>query len=80
MLRLTFTPQMVLADGQPLDPSQWTFGDYRRVSNVLIINRTGDTSIEILSVPEPASLLLIVSAAMAFSAWWVRGNRRAINK
>jgi hypothetical protein len=52
MLRLTFMPQQVLADGKPLAPSQWSFGDYRGVSGVLIINRTGSTRIEVRSAPE----------------------------
>lgn len=51
ILRLTFVPRMVLADGQPMDPSLWTFGDYRGVSNVLIISRTGVRNIEISSMP-----------------------------
>jgi hypothetical protein len=52
MLRLTFTPHQVLADGKPLTPSRWTFGDYRGVPGVLIINRTGSTHIEVRGVPE----------------------------
>jgi hypothetical protein len=52
MLRLTFTPRQVLADGKPLASSQWTFGNYRGVSGVLIINRAGSAHIEVRGVPE----------------------------
>jgi hypothetical protein len=52
MLRLSFTPRQVLADGKPLDRSQWTFGDYRGVSGVLTIHRTGTTHIEVSGVPK----------------------------
>jgi hypothetical protein len=76
ILRLAFTPRMVLADGQPLDSSQWSFGDYRGVSNVLIINRTGIANIEITSVPEPAGLTLLGSAACVLLAWTMMGKRR----
>lgn len=72
ILRLTFVPRMVLADGRPLDSSQWTFGDYRGVSNVLIINRTGAMSIEISSVPEPTSLMLFAMSAVSLVAWRLR--------
>jgi hypothetical protein len=72
ILRLTFLPRMVLADGQPLDSSQWIFGDYRGVSNVLIVNRTGAMSIEISSVPEPTSLALLGAVAISLLAWRLR--------
>jgi hypothetical protein len=52
MLRLTFTPSQVLADGKPLDRSQWTFGDYRGVSGVLMITCAGTTHIEVSGVPK----------------------------
>ncbi|MFA5864943.1 MAG: hypothetical protein WC975_09680 [Phycisphaerae bacterium] len=46
ILRLTFKPK-VLANGRPLDNSQWTFGNYRGVSNILRIQRQGVSSVVI---------------------------------
>lgn len=72
ILRLTFEPRMILADGQPLDSSQWIFGDYRDVSNVLIINRSGAVNIAISSVPEPTSLALLGTVVVSLVAWRLR--------
>ncbi len=46
MLKLTFTP-MVFSDGQPLPESQWEFGDYRGVTNILTIKRSDEKYITI---------------------------------
>lgn len=40
ILRITFHPQ-VIADGEPLAASQWSFGEYRGVPGVLRIERRG---------------------------------------
>ena len=48
MLRVTFKPR-VLADGKPLAPGAWQYGDYRGVSGVLRIHRGGVAHVEIQS-------------------------------
>lgn len=72
IMRLTFVPQMVFADGQLLDRSQWTFGEYRGVSDVLIINRLSALNIEISSVPEPTSLALLGTVVLSLVAWQLK--------
>ena len=48
-IKLCFTPQ-VFADGKPLDKKYWSFGTFRGVDNILIINRSGIKNIEIKSL------------------------------
>lgn len=46
LLKLAFVPQ-VLANGRELDASEWSFGEYRGVQNILRIRREGIKRIEI---------------------------------
>jgi hypothetical protein len=46
ILRITFTPS-VLADGKPLDPATWQFGEYHGAPNVLRIARSNTAHITI---------------------------------
>ena len=48
ILRIAFAPQ-VLADGKPLEPAQWTYGEYHGVAGVLRIHRTNAKCIRIKS-------------------------------
>jgi hypothetical protein len=50
ILRLNFEP-VLWADGELLDNSQWTFGDYRGVSHILKIERRGTSRITIKEKP-----------------------------
>jgi hypothetical protein len=47
MLKLT-NPPKVFADGKPLPKSQWKFGDYGGVSNILQIWRVNETRISVI--------------------------------
>ncbi|HNR36437.1 MAG TPA: hypothetical protein PKO36_14745 [Candidatus Hydrogenedentes bacterium] len=49
ILRITFKPA-VLADDKPLDPAQWTHGEFRGVSNVLRIHRINTKRVRVESV------------------------------
>lgn len=48
ILRITFTPR-VLADGKPLDPAAWQFGEVSGVPGVLRIHRDGARQIAVES-------------------------------
>jgi len=47
VLHVTFAPR-VFADGRPLDPSSWRYGDYRGASHILRITRDGVRHIQIV--------------------------------
>lgn len=46
-IKLSFKPE-VLSGGKPLPSSCWTFGSFRGCDNILTINRSGVTDIEIV--------------------------------
>ncbi len=53
LFRITFKPNEVWADSVLLPPSQWSFGDYRGVSNILRIERKDCRNITIAQQKKP---------------------------
>jgi hypothetical protein len=49
ILRITFQPRSVLANGKELPPKDWMYGEYRGVSGVLRIHRESTGNIAILA-------------------------------
>ena len=39
ILRITFEPKTIIANGKAVDPADWTYGDYHGASGILRINR-----------------------------------------